>query len=174
MHRYWLKALFQILIDLCGCRRPHSRAGVNARYVISCLDGCELSDKYYTNPSQPTSQSHRDYPKHGHNTNGRDEKNADKHDGPDLTNSIRILTSIFPVDQRPTGEETEPFMHKLQPILEQMHASQIPKKHQVTALYTIISGKAREVASSLNEGSIDLNTFLHDLRKKLLFDQNIQ
>ena len=38
----------------------------------------------------------------------------------DLTQSIRVMTSIFGPADFITGEETEPFRHRLQPMLDQM------------------------------------------------------
>ena len=66
---------------------------------------------------------------------------------PDLSKCINIFTNLFPDSERPSADETEPFLHKLQPILEQLKTSNIPEEHQVATVYSVIKGEAREVTA---------------------------
>jgi len=84
------------------------------------------------------------------------------------------MTSIFPVENRPSGEETEPFMHTLQPIIDQLAISKIPPDHHVTTIFTLLNGKAREIASHMNLANLDTEGFVLELKRKLLFDYNVQ
>jgi len=55
-----------------------------------------------------------------------------------------------------------------------MTASKIPVENQVTVLYTVLTGKAREAAASMNTSGMYIDTFVKELKRKLLYDQNIQ
>ena len=39
---------------------------------------------------------------------------------PDLSKCISIFTNLFPMEDRPTGKEDEPFVYRLRPILDQL------------------------------------------------------
>ena len=92
----------------------------------------------------------------------------------DLTQSIRVMTSIFGPDDRLTGEENEPFLHRLQPMIDQMRASQISDQHQVTTLFSLLTGKAKLVASKVRSNTLSIKEFVDEIASVLVFEHNIQ
>lgn len=200
--RVWLKSLHNILCSLCGCRRPLTRSRLTPEFVSSCLEGLEMQDDGYyrgevsqiqtptpvrpgpeplSTTTLPIDQSrsrptplHPDRPRTTNLPSMQTAPSKVHYRGPDLATSIKIMTSIFPADKRPTGEETEPFMHTLQPIIDQLKASNIPEEHQVTTTFTLLLGKARDVASSINLHEHTIESFVTALKSMLLHDHNIQ
>lgn len=67
--------------------------------------------------------------------------------GTDLAKCISIFTNLFPTEHRSTGEEDEPFVHRLRPILDQLIASNKPNKHHVGTVFSVLIGEARQVAA---------------------------
>ena len=49
----------------------------------------------------------------------------------DLSKWISIFTNLFPIEDRPTGEEDKSFLYRLRPILYEFVTSKIPTEHQV-------------------------------------------
>ena len=94
--------------------------------------------------------------------------------GPDLSKFILIFTNLFPVNDRPTGEEDEAFVYRLRQILDQIVTSKIPEEHQVGTVFSVLAGEARKVAAQIRSPHLPLKEFVHQLKEKLLFDHNIQ
>lgn len=59
-----------------------------------------------------------------------------------LHNGIKIMTELFPKENRPTGEEHNPFCSRLEPIVEQMEKLGINRDHLTSVLYSLLIGKA--------------------------------
>ena len=93
---------------------------------------------------------------------------------PDLSKCISIYTNLFPIEDRPTGEEYEPFVYRLRPILDQLVTSKIPTEHQVGTVFSVLTGEARKVAAQLRSPNMDLKAFVNELKKKLLFDHKVE
>lgn len=79
--------------------------------------------------------------------NEEDANGSAEDDEPDLNTSIRIITSIFQSNARLSGNPLEPFVNKLQPILDQMEDSRVPKRHRKTVLFSCMNDKARGTAA---------------------------
>lgn len=75
-----------------------------------------------------------------------------------------MISSIFPPDQKPTGNDIEPFMYHLQLLLDLLKVSQSPSKHHVTILSSVHTLKAREVSDWLQTAEIDINEFVSRLK----------
>lgn len=74
------------------------------------------------------------------------------------------MSTLFSVEERPTGKETEPFSHQFQLISDQIAASNISDSMRVPTLFSIVTGKARVVASTLSMVDATLTLFVLELK----------
>lgn len=105
---------------------------MDAPFLISRTDGGKLEeDLYYTDEPHEFEikpkilMSAKIYQKDTNN-----ERIVMGTSCPDLNTSIQIM-SLFPIQERSTREETEPFFHLPQSILDQMVASNISESIRV-------------------------------------------
>lgn len=88
----------------------------------------------------------------------------------DLTKSMQTISSTFDHSDRETGEETEPFFHKQQPILDQMEASKTPSIN-----VSQLSSQSSQAKHAFPRRKYARTTFLSmNLCNLLLFKPNIQ
>ncbi|MEM1282626.1 MAG: hypothetical protein AAGG81_03650 [Chlamydiota bacterium] len=92
----------------------------------------------------------------------------------DISKSINIMTNLFPDKDRPNGDDDEPFMHRLQPIINQLYQSNIPTEHQVGAVLSVLKGHARETAFQIYFPQMQIDQFIHELKSRILFDHNVE
>ena len=191
--QYWQDVLLRILMTFCGMKRPRV-AGSNLRAMqrhlggYDCIDGNEnypdeLEDGNHKNKNEKdTIQVKNDVEEMKDqnpidiipNPSPKFEKEYATSHQPDLSKCISIFTNLFPIEDRPTGEEDEPFVYRLRPILDQLVTSKIPTEHQVGTVFSVLTGEARKVAAQLRSPNMDLKAFVNELKKKLLFDHNIE
>lgn len=161
--------LFRILRALTSCRKSSPNLSIDEAIKSSLLEERELSEDTRNNPVDAHADSSSDV---------QHRVQIGKHAGNipklDLTKSIQSIISIFGHSNRISGEETEPFHHQLQPILDQMEASQILDDFEVTVLFSVLTGKARLAASKIRTHNIKIDEFIHSLSNLLLFEHNIQ
>lgn len=84
------------------------------------------------------------------------------------------MMSCLGRDNRLSGEETKPFIHKLRSMLDQMEASQIPADCGVSALFSVLTEKAREAVSNIRTPTVSLEQLVGELFYVLLHEPNIQ
>ena len=108
-----------------------------------------------------------------HNQNRLDQNNNNNNVQYDLSKCITIMTNLFPEKNRPSGEEEEPFMHLLEPIIKQLTYANIPEAHQIGAIISVLKGHAREIATNIHLPYNNVNLFITMLKEKILYDYNI-
>lgn len=57
--------------------------------------------------------------------------------------------TLFPAEDRSTGEEVKPFLYRLCPILDQLTTSNIPIEHQLRTFFSVLTGDVLKVAAQL-------------------------
>ena len=94
----------------------------------------------------------------------------------DLTKSIQSMTALFPDSSRPTGEEGETFTSRLTPIIEQMETLDIAASHRPSVLFSLLPPNTppRNACTKMQLKSITIETMVSDVKKKVLFDGEVQ
>lgn len=92
----------------------------------------------------------------------------------DLSTSIGLLLSLFPVAEQSTRDELEAFLNRLQPILDQMFPSDVPWENQAPALFATLTGRAHVFASSKSMAHTDIYSSIHQFQRKRPLDHSLR
>lgn len=84
------------------------------------------------------------------------------------------MEGLIPEDTRPTGEESEPFTSRLDPIVEQTETLGIASSHRPSVLFSLLMGPARKACKGLKLYSLPLHEMIDELKSKVLFDGKIK
>ena len=84
-----------------------------------------------------------------------------------LTKSIQSITALFPDSSRPTGEKSETFTSRLNPIIEQIEILGIAKDQGTSVLYSLCPAKtpARKVCEKLKLKLTTIEDMFEDVKK---------
>lgn len=77
----------------------------------------------------------------------------------DLSSCIKVITCIFEKSDRITGDESKPFMPRLQPILVQMDASKFLDEQKVLTLFSVLTGPAKAVPHTFRSNALTIAEF---------------
>lgn len=154
------------LIIYTGCKRPHSGLVINSRIkaMVNNIEGIDL-DVFNTDDIDDIT-----------------EKKTDSVKGPsshertilDLQNAIKTISSPFPEDACPKGEEYESFTSRIEPIVGQMENLSINPYHRYSVMFALLTGSAPVACKFLKLRSLSLGDMISDIKKKVLFDGEIQ
>ena len=170
---YWLNVLLNILQNFTNCKVSRTRSEFSKRKTI-------LENIYEDTETEKNNTGRIDEESR---STSRDEliknrtESSPKYDSSiDLNKSIQVMMQVFPASDRLSGSETEPFIARLTPILEQMNASKIPFHHQPTVLFSLTQAgsKARKSLRSCNLTDLDIDEAVKLLKNTCLYDSNIQ
>jgi len=176
-HVFWQLSLYRVLRQYAKCRR-YRKSSIGRVHAVCAAnlmgehanddsedEEFEENDETQKKDVETKPTTHRSESHHSR---------SDHRQIPDLQKSIQAMTTAFPVTERVTGEETEPFFHRLNPILQQIKIAQIPDEFQVSVLYSLLIGKAREAATKISMADVTLDEFVKYLAHHILFEPNIQ
>lgn len=162
----WINLLHSFLVIYTGCKHPRSTRGQSRRLdaIKRNIEGLNLD------------VGDENVPHNRERNDDNDDKKKNETHLYDLTKSIQSMTSLFPESSRPTGEEDESFTSRLKPILEQMETLGIDEHQRPSVLYSLLpsNSPARNACDKIKLQSIHINDMVDEIKKKVLFDNEIQ
>lgn len=161
----WINIIHSLLVTYTGCKRPRSGRGITSRVkaIVHNIEGIYLSEKA-GDDEQPNQKT----------KNPSSDANQPTLSIYDMQKSIQTMAGIFTDAKRRTADAIEAFNWKLAPILRHMENIQIAPSHRFSILYSFLAVKARDACDTLYISTISLCSMLGAVKKKVLFDVEIQ
>lgn len=168
IHTTWVNIIHSFLVVYTDCKRPRNSRGHSSRVqaIVRNIEGLDLEEAKDVGVEKQSEERPKD-------------QDLDRRQEPslfDLSKSIQSMTALFPDTSRPTGEEKETFSSKLTPIIEQMETLDISEVHRPSVLFSLLppNTPARNACNKLNLKSITISEMVYEVKKKVLFDGEIQ
>lgn len=92
----------------------------------------------------------------------------------DLQKAMKTMTSLFHEDKHSTGDESQAFLSRLTPILQQMDNLRIHEDHSPSVLYSILAGDACKDCDGINIFETCLEDVLYEVKRKVPFDNEVK
>lgn len=84
------------------------------------------------------------------------------------------MPSLFPEENRSTGEENEAFNSRLEPIVDQMETLGIAASYRPSVLFSLLPDPARKACKIRKLHALSLDQMLDEIRKKVLLHDEVK
>lgn len=143
-NKTWLNIIHSFIVVYTNCSRATRGRGANGlQSILRNLEGRDIIDENGEISSLRT-EPHKTKPKLKY------ERSTEKSSFFDMQKGIQAMASLFPENNRPTGDKTENFTVKINPMIDQMDALYILSLHRSAVLFSLLSDKDRQAASKVN------------------------
>ena len=174
---FWLSLLVGVLVAFTDCPASITRSAFSKRAtIIKHIYGEQEDIRNVRNEALTVNKSQQTINKDQNPDLTVSSKEPKEMSAIDLNKSIQVMMQIVPPSERLSGAENEPFMSRLNPILEQMGASKVSEEHQPTVLFSLTKpgSKARKVLKRCNLNEVSITQMVTLLKEECLYDTNIQ